>query len=172
MLELVWLYSDEQFERLFEFGDGVLQEFWEPRYDSAYAPPDNSEWVDEETYLRPRYPQPSTVPKQPLVMATRRPSDMSLYCVMSMSTADTSTLAPKRKPRKRGSGNDMEIARSVSLRAIPCMSWTPSLRTIRRHHGRLSRKNPQPGLWFPFSRAPRRTTSNTNTTLPLSCTST
>lgn len=63
-----WLYSDELFERLSFFGEDVLQEFWQPGYDSSYAPAGKLDWIDEAAYLQPWYPDPNTIPKQPLVV--------------------------------------------------------------------------------------------------------
>lgn len=63
-----WLYSDELFQRLYDFGEDVLHRFWEPALDSMGPPPNKPEWVDEAAYLQPWYPDPITVPKQPLVL--------------------------------------------------------------------------------------------------------
>lgn len=63
-----WLYSDELFERLSFFGEDVLQEFWQPGYDSSNPPAYKPDWIDEAAYLRPWYPDPNTIPKQPLVV--------------------------------------------------------------------------------------------------------
>ena len=63
-----WLYSDELFQRLYDFGEDVLHRFWEPALHSMGPPPNKPEWVDEAAYLQPWYPDPTTVPKQPLVL--------------------------------------------------------------------------------------------------------